>query len=84
MFWGFFLLSLRSEAIYLGCPYLFERHRVLSGGTIPQEAITVHNYCDHLCGMAQLLERLRLINQSFGSSAGEKHRVNGTVVDSLP
>lgn len=27
---------------------------ILSGGDIPQEAITVHNYCDHPCGMAQL------------------------------
>lgn len=49
---------------------------VLSGGDIPQEAIMVHDYCDHWCGMAQLREQLWLINQSFWSGTGGGQTIN--------
>lgn len=49
---------------------------VPSGGDIPQEAIMVHDYCDHRCGMAQLWEQLWLINQSFWSGTGGGHTIN--------
>lgn len=50
--------------------------RVFSVGDIPQEAIMVHNYHDHPCGMAQLWEQLWLINQSCWSGAEGEHTVN--------
>lgn len=52
--------------------------KVLSPGDIPQEAIMVHNYRDHPCGMAQLWEQLWLINQSCWSGAGGEHTVSST------
>lgn len=50
--------------------YLFIFEQSLSKGDIPQEAIRVHNHCDHPCGIAQHREQLWLINQSVCSGAG--------------
>lgn len=70
-FWAFPLLS--SED-FSGFGVLF--FWVPSGGDVPQEAIMVHDYCNHRCRMAQLWEQLWLINQSFWSGTGGGHTIN--------
>lgn len=49
-------------------------------GNVPQEAITVQQYCDHPCGAAaQRWEPFRLINQSVECQEGGK-----STMDSIP
>lgn len=45
-------------------------------GAVPQEAITVHERCDHPCGAARQWEGFRLINQRLERRTVEKDGMN--------
>lgn len=53
-------------------------------GHVPQEAITVQQYCDHPCGAAaQRRERFRLINQSVECQEGGKSTMDSILLHCL-
>lgn len=53
-------------------------------GNVPQEAITVQQYCDHPCGAAaQRWEQFRLLNQSVECQEGGKSTMDSILLHCL-